>query len=128
MKVKIKKLFPDVPTPAYATDGSGAFDIKAYILPNAEGERKPVDILFEKRKAFHTGLEFEIPKGYVMLLFSRSGHGFYFDTRLANCVGVIDSDYRGEVLVKLTQDFGHLEPKIMIRHGMSIAQGIILPY
>jgi len=41
-----------------------------------------------------------------MLVFSRSGHGFKENTRLANCVGVVDSDYTGEVFVKLTRDDG----------------------
>lgn len=59
-----------------------------------------------------------------MLIFSRSGHGFNHDVRLANCVGVIDSDYRGEVLVKLRAD-GSDRP--YFTPGNRIAQALVLP-
>jgi dUTP pyrophosphatase len=59
-----------------------------------------------------------------MLIFSRSGHGFKDALRLSNCVGVIDSDYRGEVMVSLRAD-GEACPKI--RTGDRIAQAMILP-
>ena len=58
-----------------------------------------------------------------MLVFSRSGHGFKAGVRLANSVGVIDSDYRGEVMVKLTSDGGSLQ----INAGDRIAQAMIVP-
>ena len=95
MNIKIKKLHPDAITPTYQTPGSACFDLHAiegWILsPHTPG-------------IFNTGLAFEIPPGYVMNIYSRSGHGFKDDVRLANCVGKIDSDYRGEVLVKLAID------------------------
>src|SRR5690606_14138784 len=72
---------------------------------------------------FATGLAFEVPPGWVMLIFSRSGHGFNSNTRLANCVGVIDSDYRGEVKVKLTSDGGFLK----VYDGDRIAQAMLVP-
>jgi dUTP pyrophosphatase len=59
-----------------------------------------------------------------MLVFSRSGHGFNYLTRLANCVGVIDSDYRGTIAVKLVNDGG---PPFTIKAGDRIAQGLIVP-
>lgn len=80
MKLKVKRLTPNATIPTYATDGSACFDI--YSTGTAEVSHSQV---------FSTGLTFEIPKGYVMLVFSRSGHGFNKDVRLANCVGVIDS-------------------------------------
>ena len=117
MKINIKKLSPEAKAPIYATDGSGCFDIfsisKGVILPNSN-------------YVFPTGLSFEIPKGYVMLLFSRSGQGFAHDIRLGNCVGVIDSDYRGEVKVKLTSDSSFKALKV--NSGDRICQGIVLPY
>ena len=113
MKIKVKKLSPKAKLPTYATEGSGAFDIYATNYASV----MPVGY-------FHTGLSFEIPKGYVMLLFSRSGHGFSKDIRLANCVGVIDSDYRGELKVKLTNDGVHLQSFV---EGDRIAQALILP-
>lgn len=73
---------------------------------------------------FDTGLAFEIPPGWVMLIFSRSGHGFKSQTRLANCVGVIDSDYRGQVSVRLTVDAGG---GLSVAHGDRIAQAMLVP-
>lgn len=113
MEVKIKKLNDKAIIPTYATDGSGAFDIYATNYSSV----MPVGF-------FQTGLSFEIPEGYAMLLFSRSGHGFSKDVRLANCVGVIDSDYRGELKIKLTNDGVHLQG---FKEGERIAQAIIIP-
>lgn len=63
-----------------------------------------------------------------MLVFSRSGHGFNYGVRLANCVGVIDSDYRGEVKVKLIHDTGAGNGDYLsVSHGERIAQGLIIP-
>lgn len=95
MKINVLKASPWAVLPEYATDGSGCFDLSG----------KPVDSTLGSRTlVFDTGLKFEIPAGYVMLVFSRSGHGFNKALRLANCVGVIDSDYRGNVMVKLHAD------------------------
>lgn len=59
----------------------------------------------------------------------RSGHGFKFATRLANCVGVIDSDYRGEVAVRLTADqMPEHEAPLMVSPGDRVAQAIIVPF
>ena len=94
MQINIKQLSPLAKMPTYATDGSGWFDLYSInTLPRLVQEGHPV--------VFDTGLAFEIPPGYGMFILSRSGHGFNFDTRLANCVGCIDSDYRGEVKVIL---------------------------
>lgn len=121
MQVKIKKKSQLAKMPTYATDGSGCFDlysINTLVLLVHEGW--PV--------VFDTGLEFEIPPGYGMFILSRSGHGFNFDTRLANCVGFIDSDYRGEVKVKLTADQDHEEAMpLSVMPGDRIAQACILP-
>lgn len=108
--------FEKLKVPKYATDGSGCFDIFA-IEHETVGLRKQTHI-------FRTGLIPEVPKDWVLLLFSRSGHGFKHDTRLANCVGVIDSDYRGEIKIKLTADScGNLS----IAEGDAIVQGLVVP-
>lgn len=117
MQVKIKKLHPDAITPTYATDGSACFDLYAIDDGYVDDISHPMDIL-------GTGLSFEIPEGYQMLIFSRSGHGFNHEVRLANCVGVIDSDYRGQVKVKLTADS---EGMLAIKKGDRIAQAQIIP-
>lgn len=114
MKIKVKKLHKDAQLPIYATGGAGAFDFYStnYGLIPRNGQY-----------VFNTGLAVEVPEGHVMLLFSRSGDGFKHGVRLANCVGVIDSDYRGEVKVKLHSD----EELKIVTKGERIAQAIIIP-
>lgn len=114
INIKVKKLNPDAQLPIYATPGSACFDLHSTVyglIPRLGSY------------SFGTGLAFEIPKDHVMLVFSRSGDGFKHGVRLSNCVGVIDSDYRGEVKVKLRADE---ELKIVCK-GDRIAQGIVLP-
>ena len=118
MRVKVKKLYPDAQLPTYATDGSAAFDIYAYMPGQDQVHVFGCD-------TFETGLSFEIPEGHVMLIYSRSGHGFNHNVRLANSVGVIDSDYRAGVKVKMVAD-GYSQ--LFVSHGDRIAQGIIMPY
>lgn len=93
MQVNLK-LGDGARVPTYATDGSGCFDIYATSVKRIN------DNVFE----YSTGLFFEIPKGQTLFIFSRSGQGFNYRTRLSNCVGAIDSDYRGELKVQLIQD------------------------
>jgi dUTP pyrophosphatase len=89
MKLRIQKLHPAAQEPTYGTDGAACFDLRAVDV-------KPHTMVRESAPGvFRTGLAFEVPEGFVMLIFSRSGHGFKNGVRLANCVGVIDSDYRG---------------------------------
>lgn len=115
MNLKYKRLHPDAIAPRYATAGAACFDIAA--LHHARVAPINPEII-------STGLSFEVPPGHVMLVFSRSGHGFKHGIRLANCVGVIDSDYRGELMVKLTSDDGQL---MQVFAGDRIAQAMIVP-
>ena len=63
-----------------------------------------------------------------MLVFSRSGHGFKHNTRLSNCVGIIDSDYVGEVMVKLTCDYlAENAPPFVVKAGDRVAQAMLIP-
>lgn len=119
MKLQLKKLFPDVITPTYATDGSGAFDIYAY-TPQAEWTA----VLPNQAVTFDTGLTMKIPDGFGLMILSRSGHGFKNNVRLSNCVGLIDSDYVGEIKVKLRGDGN--DAKLIVRHGDRIAQGVLV--
>lgn len=89
MKVKIKKLHPDAVIPAYSTSGSAGMDLTAV--------SKEYDEYGNVHYGF--GLAFEIPEGYVGLIFPRSSCA-KFDLSLSNAVGMIDSDYRGEVTAK----------------------------
>lgn len=114
MKVKIKKLHPEAKMPTYATEGSACFDLYA-----AEARHHRY-VYTDKNDTFSTGLAFEIPEDHVMLVYSRSGHGFKEGATLVNSVGVIDSDYRGEVSVKLNVP-------IKVGVGDRIAQAMIIP-
>jgi len=121
MNINVRKLHPSATLPTYATDGSGCFDL--YALNDGLFEDA---VIPELPVTFATGLAFEIPEGHVMLVFSRSGHGFKYGTRLANCVGVIDSDYRGEVIVKLRCD-DDVGSFLSVRPGDRIAQALVVP-
>jgi len=111
MKIRLKKLHPNAVIPTYATDGSGAFDLTA---------------ISKQGQVYGTGLAFELPKGYHMLILPRSGFAFNDDIRIANCVPFIDNDYRGEVKIKLTYD-GHPSSAPFWPHvGERIAQAVIL--
>lgn len=113
--IKVKLLNELATIPQYKTSGAAAFDI-------ATTDDSTVINPGEQAK-FGTGLAFEIPEGNVMLVFSRSGHGFTNRVRLSNCVGVIDSDYRGELKVALEND--GVEP-LNINTGDRIAQAMII--
>ncbi len=121
MILTVKKTHPDAVLPSYATQGAACFDLYAATVT---GPLLPGDAV-----EVGTGLAFEIPQGYGMLVFSRSGHGFSHDIRLANCVGVIDSDYRGEVLLKLRSDRSAEDerPALTIRPGDRVAQAMLVP-
>lgn len=116
MKVKIKKVHPDAIIPSYATEGSACLDIHS--VESKVLHARDSEIL-------KTGLVMEIPEGYVMNIYSRSGYGFKNDVRLANCVGKVDSDYRGEIMIKLTNDSNDVA--LNIKKGDRIAQFEVVP-
>jgi dUTP pyrophosphatase len=117
INIKVKQINENAILPKYSTEGAACFDLYATsstIVNSHEGST-----------FIGTGLTFEIPVGFVMLVYSRSGHGFKNDIRLCNSVGVIDSDYRGEVMVKLHND--GINP-YTVSQGERIAQAMIVPY
>lgn len=86
---------------------------------------KEIRILEEgKSIVISTGFYVEIPEGYVGLVFARSSLGFKFDCTLSNSVGVIDSDYRGEVKVKI---HNHSDKPKMIEPNERVAQIVVVP-
>lgn len=89
LKVKIKKLVPEAVIPAYAKDGDMGMDVTA---TSVEYD-KTLDCF-----VYHTGLAFELPKGYGMLIFPRSSNR-KTNSYMANHVGILDSGYRGELLL-----------------------------
>lgn len=116
LRIKVKKLVAEATIPQYATAGAACFDLHSLTEGTASKEAPLI---------CDTGLAFEIPEGHVMLIYSRSGHGFKNDTRLSNCVGVIDADYRGEVKVKLAKD--SLGGVLNVTKGDRIAQAMVVP-
>ncbi len=116
MNIKVKTLSALAQVPTYATAGSACFDIATV--------SDSVDITPGTGAVLKTDLVFEIPPGHVMMVYSRSGHGFKNGIRLANGTGVIDSDYRGELMVKLYNDGNRV---FSISRGDRIAQAMIVP-
>ena len=122
MNLNIKKLHPNAKLPTYGTDGAAAFDLYACTVDGYEQTGSPISL--GQPVAVGTGLSFEIPQGHAMFIFSRSGMGFVHGVRLCNSVGVIDSDYRGEVMIKLVCDD---ECGSRIDPGQRVAQAVVLP-
>ena len=114
MKVKIKKLHPDAVIPSYAKHGDAGMDLTAI------SEKWNED---NSMVTYDTGLAVEIPSGHVGLIFPRSSVS-KTTLSLANCVGVIDSGYRGNIMVK----YRYLEEGNVYDVGDRVAQMIILPY
>lgn len=85
---------------------------------------QPVIIHPNQSEIISTGFYVEIPNGYVGFVMVRSSIGFKYNCTLANSVGVIDSDYRGEVKVKITN---HSNQDFVIEPNMRVAQFIVVP-
>ncbi len=123
MEVKIKKLRSDAVVPTYAREGDAGLDLTA-TSRSFDGCGNVV---------YGTGLAFEIPKGYVGLVYPRSSVSGY-GLMMANSVGVIDSGFRGEVTVKFKPqllfdtDEGVSLSERMYNPGDRIARMIIMPY
>lgn len=115
MKLRIQKLHPNAQVPTYAHLHDACFDLYSTQVGTVD-----------EPTTFGTGLAFEIPAGYMMLIFSRSGHGFNHAVRLSNCVGVIDPMYVKEVKVRLTRDADSSE-LLQVKVGDRIAQACVLP-
>lgn len=112
MKVNIKKLHPDAVIPKYAKRGDAGLDLTA------------VDVVADgSTLTYKTGLAIEIPSWHVGLLFPRSSV-YKTGQTLTNCVGVIDSGYRGEIMLKYTLSPYAKEYQI----GDRVGQLVIMPY
>ncbi len=117
LTVRIKKLDPAAAVPEQATVGSAGADLHACIS-------EPVEIAPGETKAVGTGLSAEIPLGYAGFIFARSGMATKRGLAPANKVGVIDSDYRGELIVAL---HNHGSEPAVVSPGERIAQLLIMP-
>ena len=122
MELKIKAVSPkigrELPLPTFATDGAAAMDLCACI-------DAPVVIPAGKRAVIPSGIAIALPSpDYVALLFSRSGMGIKSGISLSNSVGVIDSDYRGELKIGLVNQS---DRSYTIQPGDRVAQLVIMP-
>ena len=122
MELKFKALHPkigrEIPQPQFATPGSAAMDLRACL----DG---PVTLQAGARAVIPTGLAMALPSAdYVALVFARSGLGIKKGVCLSNGVGVIDSDYRGEIAVGLVNLSGE---DYTVQPGDRIAQLMVVP-
>ena len=115
--IRVKKLHSEAILPTYGTEEAAGADL--YACLNA-----PVTIQPGQSAFIPTGLALEVPKGCAGLIYARSGMACKRGLVPANKVGVIDSDYRGEIRVVL---FNHGQQEQTVQHGERIAQMIITP-
>lgn len=116
--IKIKKLHENAKIPVYSSDEAAGADL--YSL-----NEQTVTINPNETVLIHTQVAMHIPKGLVGLVFARSGLATKKGLAPANKVGVIDSDYRGEIMVPL---HNHSTTPVNIEDGERIAQIIFVPY
>lgn len=119
MQIKIRKLNPNAKIPTRGSEQAAGYDIYACL------DTQTATIPAHKTVKVSTGISMAIPEGYFGAIFARSGLASKQGLRPANCVGVIDSDYRGELMIMLHNDTD--EPKT-IENGDRVGQLVILPY
>ncbi len=117
IQVKFKKLNEEAHVPSYGTPFAAGSDLYSI---TEDTVLAPGETAF-----FHTGLAFEIPNGVVGLVYARSGYACKHGIAPANKVGVIDSDYRGEIMVAL---HNHSSESFTVAKGDRIAQICFAPY
>lgn len=118
MKVKIKKLYENAKMPTYGSPYSAGADLYACI-------DEEITILPNETVLIKTGLAMELDLGYVALIYARSGLATKRGLAPANKVGVIDCDYRGEIMVAL---HNHSTAPQTVAKDERIAQMVITPY
>ncbi|MCR4693850.1 MAG: dUTP diphosphatase [Pseudobutyrivibrio sp.] len=118
MKINFTKLTDSATVPQRGSLYAAGYDLFADI-------NEDIEIMPHETKLIGTGLSMEIPEGYFGGVFARSGLSMKEGLRPANCVGVIDSDYRGEVKVSLHNDSEVLR---VVTPQEKIAQLVVLPF
>lgn len=132
-KDNIRKIYDNIKLPQRATNGSAGYDfycpLTRYLsADNADGEASYDAGIIE----FPTGICCKIEDGWVLNIYPRSGQGFKYGLRLANTVGVIDSDYyysenEGHIFVKFLND-SCIHEGILLSEGEAFCQGVFTPY
>ncbi len=118
MRISIQKLHAEAKLPVYGSEYAAGADLFACC-------DSPVIIPAGETAFIHTGIALELPLGTVGLVYARSGLACKRDLAPANKVGVIDCDYRGEVMVAL---HNHGKEARTVEHGERVAQLVIAPY
>lgn len=119
MLIKIKKLRKEAMIPTSGSAYAAGYDLYACL---SEGD---IEIAPHATAKIGTGLSMAVPEGYFGAIFARSGLATKEGLRPANCVGVCDSDYRGEYIIALHNDSD--SPRT-VSHGERIAQLVVMPY
>ena len=119
VNMNVKKLNNDSVVPSKGSEYAAGLDLYAYI------PRGTIDIPAGATVKIGTGIATEIPTGCFGGVFARSGLATKRGLRPSNCVGVVDSDYRGEIIVAIHNDSDKCET---IHNGDRIAQLVIMPY
>lgn len=121
MKLGVQRLTDTAILPSYAHAGDACFDLCIDSIEIKHQESLPACVI-------GTGLGFDIPVGFALMMYSRSGHGFKNGIRLANGTGVIDSGYKGELKIKLVaDDTSGARLLNELKHGDRIAQAMLIP-
>ena len=118
MKINVKKLNPNAKLPVYGSQYAAGADLFAC-------EEQPVSIAAGQTAFLNTGIAVELPEGTVGLVYARSGLACKQDLAPANKVGVVDCDYRGEIMVAL---HNHGNQTRIVNGGDRIAQFVVAPY
>ena len=118
MKIEIKKLRENAKIPTRGSEYAAGYDLYACI-------EKPVTVMPHTTEKIGTGLSVAVPEGYFGAIFARSGLAAKEGLRPANCVGVADSDYRGEYMVAMHNDTDEIRA---VLPDERIAQLVILPF
>ncbi len=116
--INIKKLDENAIIPTYGSEFAAGADLYALI-------DEPVEFAPAETKLIHTGIAMEIPEGYAGLIYARSGLASKKGLAPANKVGVVDADYRGEIMVAL---HNHSSVPVSIEPKERIAQLVITPF
>ncbi len=118
MKIKVKRLTDTAKLPTRGSALAAGYDLYADL-------QEEVTIAAHETKMIGSGLAMEIPEGYFGAIFARSGLAAKEGLRPANCVGVVDSDYRGEFKIALHNDTDHVRT---VKPEERIAQLVVMPF
>ena len=118
MRLKITRLDPTIPLPAYGTDEAAGFDLAA---------ASDITIGPGQIALVRTGLIIEVPTGHFLAIFARSSTPLKRGLVVANGVGVIDPDYSGPNDEVMIQVLNFTKADVVVRRGDRLAQGIVLP-